>query len=147
MRLLDSAETVMIVIGAELASDAADRAVAETLRQAVDVRGMGHQYRRAVVVGDLTWFGTSLFQSCPTITVGGPGVNGVADRFGHELPTAWSDRNRVVIQAALDDLPPRVALWGADAAATADAAQAFVARGWLDAFLDRCWRFRTGAFA
>ena len=27
------------------------------------------------------------------------------------------------------------------------AVDAFITRGWLDEFLDRCWRFRAGAFA
>lgn len=147
MKLLDAAESVLIVVGNDLPPEAADRAVAEHLRRAIDERGMGHQYRRAVVVGDAAYYATALFHGCPTISVGGPGVNGLAEQFRQELPTAWSDRNRVVIQANFEGFPPRVALWGVDAQATSDAASAFLARGWLDAFLDRCWRFRAGAFA
>ena len=52
-----------------------------------------------------------------------------------------------VIQAEFGDGPKRAALWGTDAAATGAAVDAFIARGWLDEFLDRCWRFRAGAFA
>ncbi len=49
-----------------------------------------------------------------------------------------------MIQAEFGDGPKRAALWGADAAATGAAVDAFINRGWLDEFLDRCWRFRAG---
>lgn len=147
MKLIDAAETVVVVIAADLAAGAPDRLAAEQLQQAVDLRGAGHPYRRAVVVSDFAWFETPLFHAAPTITIGGPGVNGVAGRIGGELPTVWSEDDRVIIQAEFRGEARRAALWGMDAAATAAAVEAFVARGWLDEFLDHCWRFRAGAFA
>lgn len=147
MKLIDHSETVVLVIPSDLGPEAADRLAAMTLKEAVDGRGAGHPYRRAVIVSDAAWFDTPLLHESPTITVGGPGVNGVAGRFGAELPTVWADAERVVIQAEFREGPIRAALWGTDAAATAAAVDAFIHRGWLDEFLDRCWRFRAGAFA
>ena len=147
MKLIDNAETVVLVISSELGPTSADRDAAFTLKSAVDDRGAGHPYRRAVIVSDAAWFDTPLLHDSPTIAIGGPGVNGVAGRFGAELPTVWSDQDRVIIQAEFGEGLKRAALWGADAAATSAAVAAFISRGWLDEFLDRCWRFRAGAFA
>jgi hypothetical protein len=147
MKLIDNSETVVVVISADLGPASSDRDAAFLLKLAVDDRGAGHPYRRAVIVGDAAWFDTPMLHDSPTISIGGPGVNGVAGRFGSELPTVWSDRDRVVIQAEFGDGPQRAALWGTDAAATGAAVDAFISRGWLDEFLDRCWRFRAGAFA
>jgi hypothetical protein len=147
MKLIDHGETVLIVISGELAPGAADYSAAERLRAAIDQRGAGHPYRRALVVSDLAWFDTAIFHESPTIAVGGPGVNGVAGRFGSELPTVWTDREQVVIQADYRDGPHRASLWGMNSEQTGAAVDAFISRGWLDEFLDHCWRFRAGAFA
>lgn len=147
MKLIDTSETIVVVVSADLAPTSDDRSAAQLLKDAVDGRGAGHPYRRAVIVTDVAWFDTSLFRESPTISIGGGGVNGVAGRFASELPTVWSDKDRSVIQADYGEGVKRAALWGTDAAATSAAVDAFIARGWLDEFLDRCWRFRAGAFA
>lgn len=147
MKLIDNAETVVIVTAADLAPDAGDVQAAQRMKEEIDRRGAGHPYRRAVVVGDMSWFDTALFHASPTIAIGGPGVNAVSGRFSADLPTVWSNEERTFIQAELGDGQKRAALWGMDAAATTAAADAFIVRGWLDEFLDRCWRFRAGAFA
>jgi hypothetical protein len=147
MKLIDNAETVVVVISADVGPTSDDSYAAHLLKDAVDGRGAGHPFRRAVIISDVAWFDTPLFHESPTICIGGGGVNGVAGRFTAELPTVWSDQGRSVIQAEFGDGPKRAALWGTDAAATGAAVDAFIARGWLDEFLDRCWRFRAGAFA
>ncbi len=147
MKLIDVAETIVVVISADLDPSSDDHLAAFALKDAVNGRGAGHPYRRAVIVTDMAWFETPMFHDSPTIAIGGGAVNGVAGRFSAELPTVWSDRDRCVIQAEFGEVTKRAALWGADAAATTAAVEAFIARGWLDEFLDRCWRFRAGAFA
>ncbi|MES1259563.1 MAG: hypothetical protein ABUL71_03135, partial [Gemmatimonadota bacterium] len=74
MKLIDHAETVVVVIAADLSPTSGDRTAAFTLKAAVDDRGAGHPYRRAVIVGDAAWFDTPMLHDSPTITVGGPGV-------------------------------------------------------------------------
>lgn len=147
MKLVDTEETIVIVIAADLEEDHLDRASADRLVAAILERGGGHPYRRAVVVSDLAWFETPMFHGSPTITIGGPGVNGVAGRFAGELPTVWTEAERAMIQAEWQHGPRRAALWGMDRSATASAVDAFIGRGWLDEFLDRSWRYRAGSFA
>lgn len=147
MKLVDGEETVVVAVGAGLEADHPDRRSAARLKAAIDARGHGWAYRRAVVVTDESWFETPLLQAAPTIAIGGPGANGVAERFAGELPSVWSDGDRVVIQAGLHEGPRRAALWGMDRHATAEAVDTFVHRGWLDEFLERCWRFRMGNLA
>jgi hypothetical protein len=147
MKLVDGEETILIVIAAELEPEHPDRRNAEDLKREVDKRGAGQPYRRAIVVGDAAWFDTPAFMQSPTIAVGGPGVNGVTGRFAAEIPTVWTEGERVVIQAELDGNRRRAALWGMDRVATAEAVQTFVSRGWLDEFLERCWRFRMSTMA
>jgi hypothetical protein len=60
------------------------------------------------------------------------------------LPTVYSRENRVFVQADLDGELKRVALWGADGAATAEAVEVFGNDGLLDGLLERIWRFRVG---
>lgn len=148
MKLVDAEETVVVVIAADLPAGHPDRESARRLQAEVNTRGGGHPYRRAVVVSDVAWFETPLFHQSPTISIGGPGVNGVAARLAAELPTVWQDESdRATIQAEWERGPGRAAIWGMDRHATTDAVSAFVGRGWLDEFLDRSWRYRAGSFA
>jgi hypothetical protein len=147
MKLVDVGETVAVVVAGELDPEAPDRLSALALKAEIDRRGAGHPYRRAVVMTDQAWFETPLFHASPTIAVGGPGVNGVSARFGQELPTVWTADDRALIQAEFREAAPRATVWGMDRDATAASVEAFMVRGWLDEFLDRCWRFRAGSFA
>lgn len=147
MKLVDAEETILIVVATALEHGHPDRDSAARLRDAIDARGGGSAYRRAVVVGDETWFATEIFHAAPTIAVGGPGVNAVAGRFAAALPAVWTDGDEVVIQAVLDEGPRQASLWGVNRHATAAAVAAFIDRGWLEEFLERCWRFRGDSLA
>jgi hypothetical protein len=144
MKLVDADETVVLVTGASLTAEERDRPPAYLLKGEIDRRGVGHAYRRAVVVTDTWYLEHELLQQNPTIAIGGPGVNGVSEEFTSLLPTVYSRDERVFVQADLDGELKRAALWGADAAATAEAVEVFVREGFLDDLLERIWRFRTG---
>ncbi len=144
MKLVDTEETVVLVTGASLTAEERDRPLAYLLKAEIDRRGTGHAYRRAVVVADLWYLENRIFHLNPTIAIGGPGVNGVAQEFSAILPTVYSADERVFVQADFEDDVKRAALWGADAGATAQAVEAFATRGMLDDLLRRIWRFRTG---
>jgi hypothetical protein len=58
----------------------------------------------------------------------------------------YSSEERVFIQADFDGDLKRAALWGANAAATAEAVNVFATQGMLDDLLGRIWRFRSGVF-
>lgn len=147
MKLIDHSETVVVVTADNLEPGHPDLDSARRLRQEITQRGTGWPYRRAVVVSDVAWFDTELFDGAPTIAIGGPGANAVTGRLVTEVPSVWTDGDRVVIQARLDGSPPQVLLWGMDRFATSEAVEAFLDRGWLDEFLERCWHFPTGSVA
>jgi hypothetical protein len=144
MKLVDTEETVVLVTGASPTAEERDRPLADLLKGEIDRRGAGHAYRRAVVVADLWYLENRLFQLNPTIAIGGPGSNGVAQELSQILPTVYNSDDRVFIQADMESDVKRVALWGADAAATAQAVEVFATHGMLDDLLGRIWRFRTG---
>jgi hypothetical protein len=144
MKLVDPDETVVLVIGTSPNAEARDRPLADRIKAEIDRRGAGHAYRRAVVVGDEWYLEHRTFHHNPTITIGGPGANGVTEEYTAMLPTVYVAEERVFVQAELEGEVKRVALWGADAAATAEAVEVFGNDGLLDGLLERIWRFRAG---
>jgi hypothetical protein len=142
MKLVDREETVMVVVGGDGSNR--DRPSAVALKEAIDARANGQAYRLAVVIGDAEFLDRPELHRHPTIAVGGPGVNAVSQRLVDALPMRWQHEERSFLQADLDDTN-RVALWGMDADSTAAAVSAFMAEGYLEAMLDRIWRFRPGS--
>jgi hypothetical protein len=144
VKLVDTEETVVLVTGASLTAEERDRPLAYLLKAEIDRRGAGHAYRRAVVVADLWYLENRIFHLNPTVAIGGPGANGVAQELAGMLPTVYNAEDRVFIQADFENDLKRAALWGANAGATAQAVEVFATQGLLDDLLRRIWRFRTG---
>lgn len=141
MKLVDPDETIVVVTGAEAGGDGP---VARWLQGEIDRRGGGLAYRRAIVVADERYVRTPGFHQNPTIAIGGPGANDVAQHLTTALPMIWSRDDRCFIQMGLDGQGRQVALWGMDAEGTRAAVEAFVEQGMLDTLLDRVWTFRPG---
>ena len=97
MKLVDTEETVVLVTGASLTAEERDRPLAYLLKAEIDRRGAGHAYRRAVVVADLWYLDNRTFHLNPTIAIGGPGANGVAQELAEVLPTVYNGDDQVVI--------------------------------------------------
>ncbi|MBA3319266.1 MAG: hypothetical protein H0T50_14405 [Gemmatimonadales bacterium] len=146
MKLVDTEETVVLVTGASLTAEERDRPLAYLLKAEIDRRGAGHAYRRAVVVADMWYLENRIFHLNPTVAIGGPGANGVAQELSEVLPTVYSSDEQVFIQADFEGDVKRAALWGANASATAAAVEVFATQGMLDDLLGRIWRFRSGVF-
>jgi hypothetical protein len=144
VKLIDTEETVVIVIGSSSTAEERDRPLAYRLKAEIDERGAGHAYRRAVVVADSWYLQNDRFHLNPTIAIGGPGSNGVAQELSGLLPTVYSRDEQVFVQADFENELKRAALWGVDAAHTGDAVEVFTTRGFLDDLLGRIWRFRVG---
>ena len=144
MKLIDTEETIILVTGTDIRAEERDRPLAYRLKEEVDRRGAGQTFRRAVVVGDAWYLENRIFHLNPTLAIGGPGVNGVAQLFSDQLPTVWSQDERSFIQADFDGDVKRATLWGMDRAATAVAVDAFVIHQFLDELLAKIWRWRTG---
>jgi hypothetical protein len=146
VKLIDTDETVVLVTGASLTAEERDRPLAYRLKAEIDRRGAGHAYRRAVVVADLWYLQNRIFHLNPTITIGGPGANGVSNELAETLPTVYSRDEQVFVQADFEGELKRASLWGVDASFTAAAVETFMKEGYLDDLLSRIWRFRTGVF-
>jgi hypothetical protein len=139
-KLIDTEETVLIVTGSEIPAELNDRPIAYRLKHEIDRLGRGTAFRGAVVVSDRWYAENRIFHLCPTVAIGGPGVNRVAAAFAESLPTLVSREERMFVQGSWDGETKRVSLWGTDRAATAQAVEAFVREGLCDAFLKRVWK-------
>jgi hypothetical protein len=139
-KVVDTDETVLIVTGSEIDAEMNDRPLAYHLKEEIDRRGAGRSFRCAVVVSD-AWFAQNrIFHLCPTVAVGGPGVNRVAAALVAELPMLVQRGDRVFIQGAWDGESKRASLWGTDRAATAEAVERFVGDGLCAQFLEQVWK-------
>ena len=146
MKLVDTEETVVLVTGSSLTAEERDRPLAYSLKAEIDRRGAGHAYRRAVVVADVWYLENRIFHLNPTIAIGGPGANGVAQEFSAFLPTVYNREEEVFVQADFEGELKRAALWGVNAACTSAAVEVFTTQGHLEELLGKIWRFRVGMF-
>lgn len=145
MKLVDTDETVLVVTGIEVPAEMNDRPLAYLLKAEIDRRGEGRPFRSAVVVSD-AWFAQNrLFHLCPTVAIGGPGVNALAASLVEDLPMLVKRDDRVFVQGRWDGEEKRASLWGMDRAATAQAVRAFLEEGHCDRFLRRAWKLGDGA--
>ena len=140
MKLIDTDETVLIVTGTEIPAEMNDRPIAYRLKEEIDRRGTGHSFRRAVVVSDHWYAENRIFHLCPTVAIGGPGVNRVAAALLNDLPMIVQRGDRVFVQGNWDGETKRACLWGADRDYTAEAVERFVKDGFCTQFLASVWK-------
>ena len=140
MKLIDTDETVLIVTGTEIPAEMNDRPIAYRLKEEIDQRGAGHTFRRGVVVSDHWYAENRIFHLCPTVAIGGPGVNLVAAAFFKDLPMIVQRGDRVFLQGEWEGETKRACLWGADRVATAEAVERFVEDGLCGQFLASAWK-------
>jgi len=139
-KVVDTDETVLIVTGSEIDAEMNDRPVAYLLKEEIDRRGAGRAFRRAVVVSDIWYAQNRIFHLCPTVAIGGPGVNRLAAAFVAELPMLVQRGDRIFIQGAWDGESKRASLWGTDRDATAEAVERFMGDGLCAQFLEQVWK-------
>jgi hypothetical protein len=137
-RYFDLRATVLIVVGHGILPEEEDRPIAYELKREVNGRGGGSEGRAAVVVTDVWIMNNELGDFFPAIALGGPGVNAFTAQIYEDLPEALTREQRVIVQMGPEG--KRAAVWGIDQAGTREAAQAFVAEGLLERFLDLVWR-------
>ncbi len=131
---------MLLVVGSDIPAEMNDRPTAYALKQQIDRLGGGVAFRTAVVVSDRWYADNRIFHLCPTIAIGGPGVNAVAAALVNELPMKVQRDQRVFVQGSWDGETRRASLWGADRSATARAVELFVADGLCGDFLSRIWK-------
>lgn len=139
MAHLEINETILIVTGSELVPEEKDRPLAYRLKEQIDRRGFS-PYHRAIVVSDRWYLDNELFQICPVILVGGPGVNQVTGQIYKKIPVAWTDQGQSFVQITPAGTDAKAALWGMNQESTRTAVEAFLDRGYLDRFLWAIWQ-------
>lgn len=132
---------ILIVTGAHLSAEAADRPAAYGLRRRMlewlAARGEPEDpgRPRVIVCSDVWYLNNDALRARPTVSIGGPAVNALSAYLGDKLPSAFTIENVLIVQADLDFDDVVACCWGKDAASTAAAVEAFVER-YLDGFME-----------
>jgi hypothetical protein len=137
------ARLLLIVTGSTLRAEELDRPLAYYLKQRIEQYDAEHEHEPDLgplivrVVADFRWIHDEPLQKLPTISVGGPGVNALAQRWLEEVPVSLAVDERYYLQMDPDLDESRASLWGMDNATTQIAVAVFIER-FLPRFLDRC---------
>ncbi len=142
---LDVNETILIVVGAGIKPEQKDRPLAYWLQKQIDKTGGFERtpFSKSIVITDALFRSDKIIQACPTISIGGPGVNRVTAELVNELPIYISEDYRYYIQC--DDKPGknRVLIWGMDQETSSGALNVFIESGLLDDFLKKVWKLKS----
>jgi hypothetical protein len=136
---------LLIVTGSSLRAEEMDRPLAYYLKQQIE-RSLSEAVAEGRdglegyvvrVVADIRWIHDEPLQALPTISLGGPGVNALAERWLEEVPVSLAFNERYFIQMDPDLTELHASVWGMDNATTQIAVSVFVDR-FLPRFLERC---------
>src|SRR4051812_10212332 len=145
MSELDTERLLWIVTGVQLRSELGDRPLAyriekevrSRLKTLLGPRKKGEQPRLApVVVSDVYFVNNEAIQDAPLISIGGPGVNAVSALLAEKLPAAVAIENVLVVQMDVEMKDHRCAVWGMNHLDTVRAVELFIAKGYLDTFVN-----------
>lgn len=125
--------TILIVVGAHLRAEIADRTTAYWLRDRVitslaSARERSPEPDDVIVCTDVWYLNTDDLRTRPTISLGGPAVNAFTAYLADKLPSALAIEGEFVVQYDTETAEPLAACWGADASGTRTAAEAFATR-------------------
>jgi hypothetical protein len=140
---LDTTKLLLIVTGAHLRAEVADRPLAYRLRERIlrwlddsrpdrDDAGCGEP--EVVVCSDLWYLNNEDLRAQPTISIGAPGVNALGAYLADRLETVFVIEDVLAVQADLDFVDPVASCWGTSQGSTVAAIDAFCER-YLDDFL------------
>jgi hypothetical protein len=135
----DDVHLLLIVTGAHLRAEMADRPLAYALQQGV-VRWLDtHRESLSieivpVVCCDIWFINQEQLHARPTICVGGPGVNALSAFMAQKLKVAYVRDERLMVQLDPEFVDLRACVWGMDHETTVEAVQIFTER-YLDGYL------------
>ena len=135
----DTDTVLLIVVGAHLIAELADRPSAYQLAQQIVDWQRQHldcdePQLSPVVCSDMWYLNSAQLMTRPTICLGRPGINAASAYFANRLPTAFVVEQSFQVQLDVEFLDMQACIWGIDAAATASAIEIFETR-YLDSFL------------
>jgi hypothetical protein len=139
---IDVNQTILIVVGLDLEPEDADRPLAYKLKMAIENSNHfgDHPFRKCIVISDALYRSDKLIGVCPTIAIGGPGVNSLAGELVEKLPVYLSKGNKYFIQLDKDFKDLKISIWGMDRDSTSEAVDMFIANGIMDSFLKTIWK-------
>ena len=114
---IDHSNTLLIVVGAHLRAEVADRPLGYELQQRVNEWLEEHQEQMnvsidVIVCSDIWYLNNEQLQQCPTISIGGPGVNALSAYFAQNLKHDTGQEQQVLIQIDPEYTDLRVCIWG-----------------------------------
>ncbi|HBS28035.1 MAG TPA: hypothetical protein DEB06_00970, partial [Phycisphaerales bacterium] len=127
------------VTGAHLRAEIGDRPIAYAMRDTIlDRLSRRPEDERlgVLVCSDIWYLNNDELRACPTISIGGPGVNALAAFLVERLPSAFTVKDVLTVQMDTDFVDLIASCWGHGTAPTRSAAEAFIAR-YLDLFLEK----------
>lgn len=127
--------TILVVTGAVLRAEEMDRALAYRIADEITRRVGPHSDWRPLVISDVLYLNDQQLAGCPTISIGGPGVNNLSAVLLRELPPTLAIDNTLIVQMDPDLNDKRCCLWGMDHDQTVEAVELFLKIGHLDHFL------------
>jgi hypothetical protein len=134
------ARQLLVVVGSTLRAEELDRPLGYFLRQRIeqawDARGE-HEPLQVLVIADFRWLHEEELHGHPTVSIGGPGVNALAQQWLEEVPLSLAVEDQYYIQMDPDLEEPRASIWGMDNATTQIAVSVFIER-FLPRFLEHC---------
>lgn len=136
--LPDTDRLLLVVVGAHLEAEHADRPLASRLREAILTRVREHSTPGGdlvpVICTDLWYLNAEALMARPTVSIGRPERNAVSAWFARRLPAALVIDQRLQIQLDPEQISPNACIWGADDRSTSSAIDIFVDR-YLDQWL------------
>ena len=125
-----TAQMLLIVVGAHLRAEMADRPLAYRLRDRILQWQSDHDVAvnalmLPVVCSDIWFVNQKDLQHHPVISLGGPGVNALSAYFTHKLEAALVQDDKLVIQLDPELVDLRACVWGMDHALTVQAIELF----------------------
>ncbi len=132
----DLSHLILIVAGASLRGEAADRPLAYQLAQEAAKRLGPESPWKPLVISDVLYINDKRLAAQPVISVGGPGVNHLSALLYRELPSVMTIDNVLIIQMDIELTDRRCCFWGMDHGQTVEALDLLLKRGYLDRFLE-----------
>jgi hypothetical protein len=129
---------ILIVTGTTLRAEQMDRPLAYYLQTQIEHLAAERKDRMALVLSDRYYLTHPDLHDLPLISVGGPGVNRLAQKLLKKLPAALAADQQFFIQMDPEASDLRASIWGLDNCQTRIAVVTFAER-YLPQFVEACW--------
>lgn len=135
----DTSNLVLVVVGAHLRAEVADRPIAYGLCQRVEQWVKTHRQKMnisllPVVCSDVWYVNQPTLQQRPTISIGGPGVNALSAYYADKLQSVLVHDDHKIIQLDPEFVDLRVSIWGMNHELTVSVVELFMTK-YVDLYL------------